>query len=433
MSYVLPRVSRWSGKGRQGWNRGRCLGPVAVGLLVWGSGMLSVSLDPWGLGAPAQAQVLLPVVRDGFLADPLADRPRDPLLPTPVVDRPLSPLEQWALEQALDDLAQEADALAMANQPEAARALWMREVRLRRVLGLGAELAAIDRVAQNLRDGNATPELQLLAMRLDLITPSLDPNQENDRSHVQTLATLYTTLGHVEAAAALRRTLADVALEQGDIREAQDQLEPLAALYADWFYFPEAAATYGELVALTQGEDEIQFLVGQIDALTQAQQWEAALVAQQHLLNRYQEDPTRWVLMAELQYAMAQNHQRLGDELQATRHYQVAYTNAIAGDQLDIAAQVLRALADLYGQFALWPDVDYLYQQLLAVERQALDAYGLMETLDQLGQLHEQTGNPRGALHAYTEALALAHQLHYRQDYFLAQIQRLSTPAEPQP
>jgi hypothetical protein len=238
VSYVLPGVSRRSWKGRQGWNLRRCLGPVGVGLLVWGSGMPSVSLGPLSLGAPTQAQVLLPVVRDDLLADPLADSPRDPLLPTPVVNRPLSPLEQLALEQALDDLAQEADALATANQPEAARTLWLREIRLRRVLGLDAELMAIERVAENLRDGNATPELQLLAMRLDRITPSLDPNQESDRRYVQTLATLYTTLGRVESAAALRRTLADVALEQGDIREAQAQLELLAVLYADWFYFP---------------------------------------------------------------------------------------------------------------------------------------------------------------------------------------------------
>lgn len=424
---------RWSWKGRQGWNLGRGLGPVAVGLLMWGSGIHPVSLNALGLGAPAQAQVLSPGVRDGFLADPLADHPRDPLLPTPVVDRPLSPLERLALEQALNQLAQEAAALAAANQPEAAQALGLREVRLRRVLGLDAELKAMDRVALGLRDGNATQGLQLLSARLDQVTPTLDLTQAGDREQLGAIATLYRTLGYGDAATALRRTLAEAALARGDARDHLTQLELLAKLYADWFDFPAAAATYGELVALTEGAREMQFLEQQIENLGFAQQLEAALEAQQHLLNRYQEDPNRWIGVAELQYAMAQNHQRLGDLAQAARYYQVAYTNAIDGQQFEIAAQILGSLADLYGQIDQWPDVDYLYQQLLAVERQSLDAYGLMETLDHIGQLYEQTDNPRGAIQAYTEALALAHQLHYRQDHFLEQIHRLSAMADPQP
>ncbi|WP_198805621.1 tetratricopeptide repeat protein [Leptolyngbya sp. BL0902] len=374
----------------------------------------------------AQAQSLPTTVRSRFLADPLTDQPRDPLLPTPIVDRPLSPLEEFDLEQGLNQLAREAEALAMANQPETARSLWMREVRLRRVLGLNTELEALNRVAQWLRDSSATQELQLLAIRVDQITPGQAVDQAADRERLATIASIYATLGRVESAAALHRTLAEAALDRGDRNEHLAQLETLARLYGDWFYFPEAAATYSELVALAGGNDEMRFLVGQIENLEFAQQFEAALLAQQHLLNRYRADESRWIQVAELQYAMAQNHQRAGDLERSARHYQVAYTNAIEGEQFEMAAQILRALADLYGRVGQWPDVDYLYQQLLAVERQALSAYGLMETFDQIGQLYEQTGNPTGALQAYTEGLALAHQLHHRQDHFAEQIQRLT-------
>lgn len=423
---MLPSIVRWPWSRKRGRQVGLYLGQIGLGLLVLGGGGNPAGLGGWLTGSPAQAQALRPAARDSFLADPLADNPRDPLLPTPVVDRPLSPLEQFDLEQGLNQLAREAEALAMANQPEAARTLWMREVRLRRILGLDAELDAMDRIAQWLRDGSATQELQLLAARLDQMTPGLDPTQAADRNRLQTMATVYNTLGQVEPAAALYRALADAALARGDRNEYLAHLETLALLYADWFYFPEAAATYGELVAFSQGDDEIRFRVGQIEALTLAQQIEAAITAQQHLLDRYQSDPSRWIQVAELQYAMAQNYQQLGDVDLASRHYQVAYTNAIEADQFDLAAQVLRALADLYRQVGQWPDVDYLYRQLLAVERQALSAYGLMETFDQLGQLYEQSGNSVGALQAYTEGLTLAHQLLHRQDYFMEQIQRLT-------
>lgn len=386
-----------------------------------------------GLGTPAQAQALPSAVRDRFLADPLRDNPRDPLLPTTVVDRPLSPLELFTLEQDLNQLAREAEDLAEADDPDAAQDLWMREVRLRRLLGLDAELEAIDRVAQWLRDRSATQTLQLLSARLDQLTPNLDPAQVEDRERLERMAPIYTILGHVEAAATLRRTLAEAALDRGDTEEHRAQLDALALLYAEWFYFPEAAATYGELVDLVTDQrsdggdnDRIRFLVGQIENLDFAQRFPEALAAQQQLLLRYREDESRWPQVAELQYAMAQNHLRLGDLESASRQYQVAYTNAIEGEQFDIAAQVLRGLAHLYRQLEQWPDVDYLYQQLLAVERQALNAYGLMDTFDRLGQLYEQAENPTGALQAYTEGLALAHQIHHRQDYFTEQIQRLS-------
>lgn len=414
--------------------------------LLWRTGgllalTLSVGLissdGPWplNLGSPAQAQVLQPEVRDPFLADPLTDNPRDPLLPTPPIDRPLSPLELLTLEQDLNQLAREAEALA-ADDSETAQALWMREVRLRRVLGLDPELEAIDRVAQWLRDRSATQELQLLSARLDQIAPSLDPFQATDRERLERIATTYTTLGNVEAAAALRRTLADTALSRGDRAEYQAQLEALALLYADWFYFPEAAATYSELVVLasdtsspTGNDDAIRFLVGQVENLEAAQQFESALVAQQQLLLLYRDEEAHWPQMAGLQYAMANNHRRLGDLDLASRQYQIAYTNAITSQQLEIAAQTLTALADLYHQLGQWPDVDYLYQQLLAVERQALDAYGLMNAFDHIGQLYEQTDNPTGARQAYEEGLALARQLNHRQDHFLQQIQRLSGQA----
>lgn len=433
VSYVLHRLVRQRSRWAKIQVSKQALGRTGLWMAALGLGGLVgvISPNPSGLGTPAQAQTLRLEVRDPFLADPLADNPRDPLLPTPSIDRPLSPLEQYTLEQDLNQLAREAEALAEADEPEAAKELWMREVRLRRVLGIAQELEAIDRVAQWLRDTSATQELQLLSARLDQILPSLDPAQPEDRAQLEAMATTYTTLGNVETAATLRRTLAENALDRGDRDEHRAQLEALAVLYADWFYFPEAAATYGELLALIQtegdeGEEELTFWVRQIENLEFAQQFQSALESQQQLLLRYRSDEDLWPRMAALQYAMAQNHQRLGDMETASRQYQLAYANAIGSRQLEVAAQTLNALASLYRQLEQWPDVDYLYQQLLTVERQALDAYGLMETFDQIGQLYEQSGNLDGAMQAYQEGLALAKQINHRQDYFAQQVDRLS-------
>lgn len=373
-------------------------------------------------------QALPPAIRFPFLSDPLQDAPLDPLLPRPVVDRPLSPLELYALEQDLDQLALEAEALAEAGNLAEARPLWRREIRLRRLLGVEPELAAIDRVGQWLRDSNATQDLQLYALRLDEIRADLVLPEDRDR--LDAMANTYVVLGDVDAAADIRQDLAAAALAAGDRAEHRRQLEILAALRADWFYFPEAAAAYGDLVALAQGEanrdDERRYLGLQADSLEQAQDFAGAIALQQRLLTLYQSDENLWPQIAPLQHRLAGNYRTLGDLDTAARQYQAAYTNAIEQQQLEVAATAIQDLAEIYKTLGRWADVGYLYEQLLVVEQQAHSAYGMMTAYDELGQVHEQLGSTPMALAAYREGLVLAQVLGTRQDYFEAQIARLT-------
>lgn len=396
-----------------------------------GAGSLAIALT-LSTTPLALAQALRPEIRFPFLADPLQDTPLDPLLPPrPTVPRPLSPLELYALEQALDQLALEAAALDDAGELEAARLLWRREIRLRRLLGIEAELAAIGRVGQVLRDRNATPDLQLYAVRLDEIRADLTLPDDGDR--LEGMAATYEVLGAVDAAAEIRRDLADAALLGGDGAEQRRQLAALATLRADWFYFPEAAQAYGELVALAQAngdlEGEIRYLGLQAENLEQAQEFAGAIAPQQRLLTLYQSDESLWPQIAPLQHRVANNYRTLGDLDTASRQYQIAYTNAIEQQQLEVAAIAIHDLAEIYKTLGRWADVGYLYEQLLVVERQAHSAFGMMTAYDQLGQVHEQLGATPMALAAYREGLVLARVLGTRQDYFEAQIARLTEEA----
>lgn len=376
----------------------------------------------------ALAQALPPAIRFFFLADPLQDAPLDPLLPRPVVSRPLSPLELYALEQDLDRLALEAETLAEAGNLAEARPIWRREIRLRRLLGVEAELVAIDRVGQWLRDSNATQDLQLYAVRLNEIRADLVLPENRDL--LERMANTYVVLGDIDAAAEIRRDLADTALLAGDEPEHYRQLEILATLRADWFYFPEAAQVYGELVVLAQSEanrdDELRYLTLQAENLEQAQAFIDAIAVQQRLLTLYQGDESLWPQIAPLQQRLAGNYRTLGDLDTASRQYQAAYTNAIEQQQLEVAATAIEDLAGIYKTLGRWADVGYLYEQLLVVEQQAHSAYGMMTAYDQLGQVHEQLGATPTALAAYREGLVLARVLGTRQDYFEAQIARLT-------
>lgn len=377
------------------------------------------------------AQVLRPETRFPFLADPLLDDPLDPLLPNPPVPRPLSPLEQYALEQDLDQLARSAAALDAAGEVDEARLVWQREIRLRRLLGIDAELAAVDRVGQVLRDRTATQDLQLYAVRLDEIRAGL--TLPDDRDRLEGMAITYVVLGDVEAASEIYRDLADATLLAGNEAEHRQFLEILAGLQADWFKFTQAAQVYGELVVLAKADpdrdDELRYLRLEADNLEQAQDLEGAIALQQRLLILYQSEESRWPQIAPLQHQIATNYRTLGDLDAASRQYQIAYTNAIEQDQLEVASTAINDLADIYKDLGRWTDVGYLYEQLLVVEQQAHSAYGMMTTYDQLGQVHEQLGATQSALAAYREGLVLSRVLGTRQDYFEAQIARLTEDA----
>ncbi len=392
-----------------------------------GSLVLAIALG-LGIMPQAQAQVLRPEIRFPFLADPLLDDPLDPLLPNPSIPRPLSPLELYALEQELNQLALEAEALAESGELEQATLLWRREIRLRRLLGIQQELTAIDRAGGVLRDRNATQDLQLYALRMDQIRADL--SLPADRERLEGMAATYVVLGEVTTAAEIYRDLANEAQLSGDTAAYRGHLDTLATLQADWFYFPEAAQVYGELVGLAEAtgdrDGELRYLNLQAEALEQAQDFEGAIALQQRLLTLYQNDQSRWPQMPTLQHQIASNYRTLGDLETASRQYQAAYTNAIEQQQLEVAAQAIVDLADIYKTLDRWADVGYLYEQLLVVERQAHSAFGMMTAYDQLGQVHEQMGATPMALAAYREGLLLARVLGTRQDYFEAQIARLT-------
>lgn len=391
---------------------------------------LSVATVALALGrTPASAQVLPSGLREAFLADPLTDIPRDPLLPRVPIPRSLSPLEQLTLTQALDQLLASITELGLAGD-QRARDLWMREVRLRRLLGVKAELAAIDRAASTLHDWNATQELQLLSARLTVLVADLMAEFPLALDQLEGAAIIYGVLGDLEAALSLRSILAEEANGRGDLTAYWTQLERMANLYEQGFYFSEAANIYQQLAAIATAndliDDQIRFLQAQIKNLTLAQDPASALGVQQQLLQGYLSDSNYWPRIASLQYAMADNQVLLQDLDTASRQYQIAYTNAIGSQQFALAAATLERLVKLYERLGRWTDVDYLYDQLLRVHQTTSNAYGLMDSFDQLGQLYEKRGNHQAALRSYRQGLVLAQKLNHRQNYFETQIKRLT-------
>lgn len=417
---VRPAGTSWPGR-----LVGRLFCSAVLGL---GLGLVAEGLAP----QPLQAQVLRPEVRDPFLADPLADNPRDPLLPMPEVSRPLSPLELLQLEQALVGLDQSALALWQANQVNEALLVWIREVRLRRLLGLPEEIAAIQRVGGYAWRAGRTQEVQLLTARLRLVRQQVMAAQPLDQSLLLQVALGFEVLGEPTDAVSVYRQLADLALATEQLDLQRRYLEKAADLETEWFQFGQAAVAYRQLYQLPASSSlqQIEYLRREIRNLQQAQQFEAAIAAQFDLLAQY-DGLALLQPVPELQRAMGQNYQALGRLEAAAEYYQAAYTNAITLEQFEVAAAVVDELVQIYRHLGQLEDALYLYEQQLLVARKVYSAYGLLETFDQMGQLYEQLAQPEKAIAAFREALVLARHLQHREDYFLAQIQRLDPSAVP--
>lgn len=376
---------------------------------------------------PGLGQTLRPEVRDPYLADPLLDQPRDPLLPDPPVARPLSPLERSALERELNQLDQQATDLLEAGNTGDAFDLWLREVRLRRLLGLEAELAALQRVGQRAWDEGQTLTIQLLTARLDAIRNGLLEESPLNLEYLEETAQTYEILGDPERAIALYQELADIALTAEDLTTYQAFLEATARVQRGWFYFTEATQTYEQLAQLATEPDQIvQFLEAAADQAIQAERYQQALDLQMRLLAQYQAS-TDWAeRIPQLRLGIAETYLALGQPEEAGTTYQRAYQEAIVLQQFEQAISAIEGLVGIYRDRNRYEEVIYLYRQQLLVARQAYDAYRILETYDGLGQTYEALNQPQAALSAFREGLVMAEHLNHRVAYFIAQVDRLS-------
>lgn len=387
---------------------------------------IAIAIAGWALLPTLVWAQLSPVLIEQFLSDPEFAEPRDPLLPDLPVERPLSPLEKLALEAELDELALEAADLYLDGETEAAYETWMREVRLRRILGYEAELAAIQRVGLRMWQDSRAEEVQLLTLRLRQIQTDLLSQPSPDVDLLEEVVAAFEVLRDVDAAVAVYETLIARAVQAGDRAEQQRLLENLAQLRENWFRFVVAAETYETLLDFVSDDDlqEIEYLKGVIRNYQDAEDLPTAIEYQRRLVRAY-EQAVQPQPIPQLTLAIARNYRELDDLTQAQRLYSTTYSIALAQGQTDVASEALQDLAAIYLAQGTPDDVFYLYQQRLAVERLSYSGYGLMQTFDNLGQFYEAQELPENAIAAYKEALIIAEHLNYRDGYFKLRLQQL--------
>ncbi|UBF29209.1 hypothetical protein K9N68_16050 [Kovacikia minuta CCNUW1] len=378
-----------------------------------------------------------------FPPNPLELKLSDPLLPQGADQRSLTPAERKKLIPVLDQLNAQAAAQSKAGDRIGAYETWNRELRLRRLLGPAEEVKALGRVGDIAWKDNETPQVRWITQRLDTLweqakspTPGLGNNINLKNANVIDRTTLLDALGFAyqqvrlpQTAIAVYQQIIKEARQRKDSKKIDATLNTLGQLHLSWFDYPNAAATYKELLnrarASRNAANEGIYLTQLAYVYEQAKQPAEAITYQQQLVNFYikQKNPNP---IPALKIKIADNYQILSRPDLAERNYQSAYQLAQPLLELGYASDALKKLGVLYLTNQRLDAALRVYNYLVGVEQQAYNVYGMMDAYDQIGQIYLSRKAYPQARTAFQRGLVLARQLKYKEDYFATQIQQIS-------
>lgn len=342
----------------------------------------------------------------------------------------------WTLPVAADSVnAEELDTfhqqalelLQQGNQPEAFQ-LWQRELELRQGLGLIEEIQALSRVGAIAWLEGESAMIRQIITRLDEIQREVE---DGDTETLQELGRAYQQVRSPQSAVVVYQKLLNRAIEQSHQEEQGALLVQIAQTHLNWFDYPQAIEGYEAVLKFAQQQEDALTQIQAYHQLAysyeQMQQWEGAIETRLNLINLYNQLGQVSEIPKE-QMAIAKHYQTLGNLKTSAQLYEQAYLTAFGQQQLAHAAQSLQSLAQLYQQQEQFPQALAVYRSLLATQAQAYDAYGMMNTYEQIAQIHSTLNQRDQAISALEQGLKLAQHLNLKTDYFSNRIQMLQNP-----
>lgn len=355
----------------------------------------------------------------------------DPLIPELLVDRPLSPQELRVFKSGVNQLSRQGEAALSRGNTEEAFDIWIREVRLRRLLGPYEEVAALKRVGSVAWSERQTTEVRIISQRLLEIEIETQTQDPVDYKLLLEIADAYRAMRSRQLAVDLYDSILTNARATDDAPTEKLALVALADLHLSWFDYPNAAIAYEDLLALARSKGD---KVAEVDALTQlahiyteGNQPEDAIAIRTELIDWYKKRQ-EFDQIPVLKIANGDDYVEINRPDLAAPSYQEAFAVARSVQYFGYAAEALTKLAALYQSLDRPDDALVVYQLLVDVEQQSYNYYGLMNAYDWMGQLHQQRGARNQALLAYRQGLDIARQLDFRIDYFRSQVNQINSP-----
>lgn len=368
------------------------------------------------------------------LANPLEREidSNDPLIPAGYGKRELSAFEISRIAREIKQLEETATRELQQGNGDQAFELWYRQLKLVRAINTEVEIEALGKIGAIAWQSNRSWDLRNIANRLIMIEQEISVANA-DPKLLQPLATAYEQLRYLEQAIAIYQQILLKNKQQKNLVAEAENLTTLGKLYIAQFNYPSAATTYQELLTLAEAKsDSNQFNLNQVnfylstlsDLYDRTGQTQGVIATRKRLIGNYTASK-KLERVAALELAIAGNYATLNQIQQAKEVYQQAVTLATAQQQLAIADAALDSLGKLYLKEGQEQEAIATFTQLLEIQQQSYNDYGLINTYDTLGKIYLSSGQNKPAKHYFQQALDLAQTLNYQVEYFKQQITKL--------
>ena len=359
--------------------------------------------------------------------NPLGSPTGDPLLP--LIRRPLSPLERRLLRETLVEMDLEAKAALNAENEDEAFEIWYRYLRLHQKLTPLEEIEALGNVGEIAWDQTRGPDVQIIVERLVKIEQRLTKKEPLSPEMLNRLAIAYDQVHSIDNALNIQEKILENNRNDGDIDAEEETLNKIGELYQAQFDYANAAATYERLLDIAEFEENAYtqglYLQKLAKIYTAASRPENAIRIKNDLADNYLANQDILAL-ADLKISIGDDYVLLGEAEQASQNYQEAFSIAWSLQQFGAAGQALKRLGKLYENNDQDDYALRIYYELIKVEQESYNYYGLMQTYDAIGLIHLERQQYQQARTVFEAALDIAQSLKYQVDYFLTQLDKVN-------
>ena len=290
-------------------------------------------------------------------------------------------------------------------------------------------MQALGKVGEIAWEKMRTLDVQAITDRLLQIQQKAERREPLTTELLEALATAYGQVHSLDNSLDIQQKILKNVRQQQDITAEEKVLNKIGQLYLAKFDYVRAAEVYEALLDLSQSQGNAYtegiYLQKLASIYNEASQPENAVRIKEELVENHLTDENLPAIPP-LKIAIAADYEALQEAEKASQNYQEAYSLAWALQQFGAAGEALQKLANLYRKSEQDDYALQIYNELIKVEQQSYNYYGLMTAYDNIGQIHLERQNYSQALAAFQNGLEIARTLKYKEDYFLSRIQQVN-------
>jgi len=358
--------------------------------------------------------------------NPLNINVQDELLPAH--NRDLSESEKSQLKASLERLNEDGKAQLDLGNDDQAFEIFYRQIRLTRALGVVKEVEIITEVGEIAWEKNRAEDLRFLTERLTVLESNNTRNNRLNSDLLPLFLNGYQTLGDINRSISIQQQMLANARETNNQQQVKNILEDLGNAYLSIFNYFGAKPIYEELLTISETDKSYLDQTNYLQKLSQINgnllKIENAVEYKKRLVVSHRENE-RITAIPMVKIAIANDYKMMDNPSEAGYYYQEAFNLAWSLGQYAIAGDALKGLGKLYQDYQELNSALQVYRELIKIEEQSYNFYGLMETYEQMGVIYQSQNRTQEARENFTRALQIAQQLRYRENDFVRKIEQL--------